>query len=1158
MKGDYTRSTFDRRNRFSGVRMQQGRVQLDADWNEQIDLTRDRIETGALDLIGGCGAPLHYDGFRVLAGTLTPTAEELARSDADPNPPVPSGTDDFLVTAGRYYLDGILAESDAIARYRDQPYLPDPGDVANGTYVVYLDVFDRHRTALEEPDIREVALDGPDTATRTQTIWQVKLLEIAASTEAPCIGTFSEWTDLTTPPNGTMAARAEEQPGSDDPCIVTPGAGYRALENRLYRVEVHDGGDLTAATFKWSRDNGTVVAAWISDDSLAGDVKTITVSTLGRDDVLRFVASGWVELTDDDRELRGESGTLVRVLSAEGKQLALDVAGLAATAHELTNFPTNPRVRRWDDVIEQPPADEYRGLEDGVEVAFAAGSYRTGDYWLVPARTASGDVEWPLDDLDDPIPSLPHGIEHHYCRLAVMTLAGGSWSDPSDCRRLFPPVTELTSMFYVGGDGQEATPEGGAGGVELEHALQVGVANGRWPVEGATIRFHVEDGGGSFAGTSPLSDDVQVSTSAEGIASVRWTLGDVGEAQKVRAYLEDAAGERMHLPIDFTARYREGGAAEPGARIEEILAGGTRFVNDATLATSRLRQGFEIRCDTRIRAQTVTDRKPVCFVTLHLPWPVTADEFEVWGPAQPVATQAIRLDATIEAQDHSIFWRPSRAVADWLDRAVAVTQSQNTPRDSVLGYLTLKGNFIWDDGDPDAPRYLDAESYGALRADGGTDAVLPSGDARRGGDLEVWFHLVSVTQPEIEVPEALNFGITTANTPLGGEISVSNPGTATLVVTAMAIVDDPSNPGWAALFAHQTALPEVEPNGSSVVNLGYFPTAAGNHSAILQISSNAGPAEVRLLGTANGQRGARVQFVHMSSRAGSTVSIAIDGAVVVPSLAQFTGTEFRTYPAGTVTVRAAVGGQTLTETEIEFEAGRAYLVVLGTEPTGAATLTIVPAGPESPEVLETPNDPSAIQLRVFNPHLEAYSFDFSSEPLLGSFALGPLTAVSQTPDIQPQLLFAIVFPANNPALSREFRFGLTTHAGRSMTLFTLPIASQLIRCRIITDQGLIIDPEGASTGSGGTGTGSPGSFGLLSNGRITASSRGLELAINRTNTTEVRGIGEAMSARLRENGIGSVGRLATTDPSRVSSILGIGSERATTFVNEARGLAGLQ
>ena len=38
LKGDFTRNTFKKEKHYSGVRMQQGRVQLDADWNEQVDI----------------------------------------------------------------------------------------------------------------------------------------------------------------------------------------------------------------------------------------------------------------------------------------------------------------------------------------------------------------------------------------------------------------------------------------------------------------------------------------------------------------------------------------------------------------------------------------------------------------------------------------------------------------------------------------------------------------------------------------------------------------------------------------------------------------------------------------------------------------------------------------------------------------------------------------------------------------------------------------------------------------------------------------------------------------------------------------------------------------------------------------------------------------
>ena len=57
MKGDFTRDTFDRTKHYSSVLMQQGRVQLDADWNEQARLLLHRLEMLARDLIGWGGGP---------------------------------------------------------------------------------------------------------------------------------------------------------------------------------------------------------------------------------------------------------------------------------------------------------------------------------------------------------------------------------------------------------------------------------------------------------------------------------------------------------------------------------------------------------------------------------------------------------------------------------------------------------------------------------------------------------------------------------------------------------------------------------------------------------------------------------------------------------------------------------------------------------------------------------------------------------------------------------------------------------------------------------------------------------------------------------------------------------------------------------------------
>src|ERR1044071_1284558 len=88
MKGDFSRDTFDRRKRYSGVLMQQGRVQLDADWNEQLSIQLHRTHTEAVDVIGECGVPRNAAGFLV----------------------EPLGADDLRLSAGRLYAGGLLCE----------------------------------------------------------------------------------------------------------------------------------------------------------------------------------------------------------------------------------------------------------------------------------------------------------------------------------------------------------------------------------------------------------------------------------------------------------------------------------------------------------------------------------------------------------------------------------------------------------------------------------------------------------------------------------------------------------------------------------------------------------------------------------------------------------------------------------------------------------------------------------------------------------------------------------------------------------------------------------------------------------------------------------------------------------------------------------------
>jgi hypothetical protein len=81
-------------------------------------------------------------------------------------------------------------------------------------------------------------------------------------------------------------------------------------------------------------------------------------------------------------------------------------------------------------------------LENGIEIQFTGPDaetpaeqepfiYQTGDYWLIPARTVTGDVKWPGTPAD-PDALLPQGMDHHYAPLALITDTG-----LTDLRRKF-------------------------------------------------------------------------------------------------------------------------------------------------------------------------------------------------------------------------------------------------------------------------------------------------------------------------------------------------------------------------------------------------------------------------------------------------------------------------------------------------------------------------------------------------------------------------------------------------------------------------------------------------------------------------------------------------------------------------------------------------
>ena len=843
MKGDFSRLTFDKDKHYSGVLMQQGRVQVDADWNEQQAIHRHRVETETQDVLGPSGAPIAEGGFEI---GVTPDGGDLTLSP------------------GRIYVDGILCELEATSldvveisasegkvrvpttfvdgrpfkegqwvefsardgenyrarlritnvagdpegatltcedphgtlaalhgggvtpklrratTYTTQPdYLVDPPSVpgfGNGgscASLVYLDVWEQHVTALDDAHIREVALGGPDTTTRSRTVWQARVLPpVDASDSASAlepllqthVDTVSRLDDISSSPGherevdklraalahtdsqilkllrmdcasslerikgcnpqstGRLFARTLQPEGVESSCDVPPHAGYDRLENQLYRVEIHKKGDRDKATFKWSRDNGSVATAVLKITGTTTDGTPtsgeIKVRDLGRDDALGFANDQLVELVDGTTELPVKAGPLLRIVDVDTASLTMRVEVVGGTLPNVSNEEARDlhyKLRRWDSSgdLKMPARDgEFAELEGGIQVRFSEGRYNTGDYWLIPARAATEEIEWPNNQ-----PQLPAGVHHHYAGLALIVAATVHGKRQllvlSDCRRLFPPLTH-----------ESPTPEG----IQITQVRLVD------PPDGPDLR---------------IDSEVNATDLAQGIEIVC----DEGSIDDQPIHGKETASGVATSPTCFvtlempylrsTAQLYE---REPNA----LSVIRSRLVALPTVAKVLAVAALVVLGLAVLLRLLSVDRSPwivlaffvliaaIIVMAILLLW---CESLRREGTVVGFRPLILASDVRIANQQKNIIrWRPATETGTWL-RDRLFWELGRLSVDRLLVRLTLKGNFIWRGAEQRPLAYLDGDIFGVPGEHTPIELQFPSGDGRQGGDFEMWFWL---------------------------------------------------------------------------------------------------------------------------------------------------------------------------------------------------------------------------------------------------------------------------------------------------------------------------------------------------------------------------------------------------------------------------------
>ena len=749
MKGDFSRFTFDPQKHYSGVLHQQGRVWLDSDWNEEVLERLALLQTELRDVIGPSGVPSPGSGFRLTAS-----------SNAD-------ALDDFGISAGHCYVNGILCQLDADTTYLSQPDLLDPPRISIPTdgstlrALVYLEVWQRLITYLEDDSIREIALGGPDTSARLKNIVQVKLKTLPSDSGSLTCSQAAQL--LPTSGGGTLTTIQPTGIQPQNTCQLPDAATFTGRENHLYRVEIHDPGDVAG-----SSDGGAFSIALSSSVSAgATQLGLATGLTTAQADAAQ--RSGFITISDNS----GKSERLPLAhngVSSDGLTLtvgrklknAYPTGNGAAVAGGIARFKWSRNNASFAVNITSVQPDRVTvtltGLGHDVATSLRAGDLvEIGDdaSELGPGRghlttlAKDPDPDSFTAILSDPLPS-------SFQLPGSLTSPPSSSGDRHMVLRRWDGTGEPAAVYSDAG-----TPGMNLGdGVHIQFGGRDHRSGDYWQFTSRTVDGSVE----------PLVDAPPsgITRSRAAIALVTWgpppptspPAPDGTVSMNVTNCLPAFPALINFPPIDK-------GFHVVGLSTVDFQNNATQLFNDSNVQVNSF-AGIEVHCDADVDPASVS--RPTCFVMIEYPLAV--------GDSGAGAYFPIVLAGTVSAKGGVISWKAGDQAQTLLTQLLTAALNER----GLLGHLIVKGNFIWSKDDPKL--FLDGEAFGQPPQGGNSNISLqlPSGDRRRGGNFDMWFWVVAapsfVKSMQANPPSPINIGDTTTIT-----ITLSSPAPAGKSIT---------------------------------------------------------------------------------------------------------------------------------------------------------------------------------------------------------------------------------------------------------------------------------------------------------------------------------------------------------------------------------------
>ena len=504
MPSDISRTSDEQR--YDGVVMQQGRVILDRDVNALRQTIDRRIAHDALDIIGPCGTPDNGFAIGPAPGFSSPVNPPLWVPPLPPASPIAAEPYDFSISAGTMYVGGqravfpvnVPGQGAVEYSYFDQPNWLSPLAPATppNQEFIYLHLFENEVSAVEDPELKDVALGGPDTTQRLDLVKRVKRLDVGST---DCTGARDEavriWAALgllfdpqtmRLVPQVALQVSYANPSTATDPCDPIAQGGYLGADNQLIRVQVISGGPTGAPPgIIWGYDNASFLYR------AAASPQTPTTLVLAQSPVDAFhmpqqgqvvevLRSAYIIDTEPNStnpqqadtvrcvaEAHGVICTLISPYQPDTLSLSLDQSLPAEYLND-----SNPLfVRIWQSQIATVAADgttlyalqNADGSQTGVQVALDVGGQGNplpvGAYWMFAVRPSTPQAVYPERFLIRPQP--PDGPRQWICPLGTIAWSGGEVSPagiplPStpvfhDCRNSFCNLVEACQQHSAAG-----------------------------------------------------------------------------------------------------------------------------------------------------------------------------------------------------------------------------------------------------------------------------------------------------------------------------------------------------------------------------------------------------------------------------------------------------------------------------------------------------------------------------------------------------------------------------------------------------------------------------------------------------------------------------------------------------------------------------------